>query len=372
MQLTVDENMFPQDPILEWTAGFEDVGMGICAAAAAVYWAVFLRFLPLPGRKRPTAPDGITAGELGTVLCMQGTDLTMMVIHWAQLGYILIHLDDNGRVILHKRMDMGNERSGFEVKTFRSLFGKRRMVDGTGFHYAQLCRKVAASAPSAQTVFHRSSGNPNIFRLIAALIGAFGGTAMGMALGTSSVFRVLLMIGLAVLGGVSAWLIQEIGRCLQLRNKRPAMIGAGLCVLWILLGFAAGDPATAFIVIGCELLAGLAAAWGGRRTDLGRQLYDQVTGLRRFMRSVPREELRRILNANPDFFYSLAPYALAMGVDQAFARRFGGVRLPACPYLTTGMDGHLTPLEWTHLLRDAAARLDERQQNLLWERIFGR
>ena len=44
-------------------------------------------------------------------------------------------------------------------------------------------------------------------------------------------------------------------------------------------------------------------------------------------------------------------------MDKAFARRFRGIRLPACPYLTTGMDGHMTAAEWSRLLRDVVTAL---------------
>ena len=66
----------------------------------------------------------------------------MMVFTWAQLGYLLIQTDSGGKVLLHKRMDMGNERSLFENKIFALLFGSRQAVDATGYPYAKLSRKV--------------------------------------------------------------------------------------------------------------------------------------------------------------------------------------------------------------------------------------
>ena len=70
-----------------------------------------------------------------------------------------------------------------------------------------------------------------------------------------------------------------------------------------------------------------------------------------------------------EYFYSMAPYALALGIDKAFAHRFGGKQLPGCPWLTTGMDGHLTADEWNQLLRSTVTALDERQLRLPFERF---
>ena len=77
----------------------------------------------------------------------------MLVIAWAQMGYLLIHLDDDGRVLLHRRMTMGNERSDFESQCFRRLFGKRKLVDTGSPYYTDIAAMVSGSAAAAFIVF---------------------------------------------------------------------------------------------------------------------------------------------------------------------------------------------------------------------------
>ena len=371
MTLPVTEDLFPQEHPIVWSMDLPEVLMVVFAVLAVAYWIAFLRCLPPRQLRRANAPDAVSAGDIGAVLTMGRTDLTMLVVYWAQLGYILIHLDDNGRVFLHKRMAMGNERSGFENRIFKHLFGKRNVIDGTGLHYAQLCRKVAAGKPGIHGLYLRRSGSPYIFRFLVALIGLFAGASAGIILGTDSIFQGLLVFVLSVAGLVSAWFMQEGFNHLHLRRKMPLWISLGLAAGWLILGLIAGELNVAACNVAAQLIAGLAAAYGGRRTDLGKQLMAQTLGLRRYLTSISMDEIRRNLNLNADFYHNLAPYALAMGVDKAFARRFRGIRLPACPYLTTGMDGHMTAADWSHLLRDAVDTLDERQQQLFWERLMG-
>jgi hypothetical protein len=76
------------------------------------------------------------------------------------------------------------------------------------------------------------------------------------------------------------------------------------------------------------------------------------------------------MKINPSYYYTLAPYALAFGVDKVFAKGFGGMRLSGCPYLTTGMDGHLTASDWSKLLHRAVNILDERQKRLPLEQLL--
>lgn len=371
MTLVVPQEMFQLEEPIVITTQWTTLAMTIAAVVALVYWLVFLRCLPPRGQRTTTAPDGLTAGDLGPVLTAVGTDLTLMVLSWAQLGYILIHLDDNGRVILHKRMEMGNERSAYENRIFRELFGRRRLIDGTGYHYAMLCRKVAGDKPRIHGLYRRRSGNPRLFRLLASLVGLFGGLGIAIDLAGLSPLRVPIMVLGGGLGLVSAWCIQSGCRYWHLRRGRSFFLGLGCCLLWLLAGAAAGQSLNGLIVVLLELLAGFAGAYGGQRTELGMQMMSQVLGLRRYLKTSSRDDLRRILGENPEYYYTLAPYALALGVDNAFARCFGSLRLTACPYMTSGMDGHMTAWEWSRFLRRAAQTLDQRQQMWL-ERILGK
>lgn len=372
MELSVTEDMFPQEKPIVWTLGIPELAMAICGILGFVYWLIFLRSLPPRFLKRTAAPDGIGAGELAPALTMGRTDLTMMVVQWAQLGYILIQINDAGRVLLHKRMAMGNERSQYENRIFRALFGTKNLIDGTGLHYAQLCRKVAAGKSGVHGLYKRESGNPLVFRVLTALIALFGGYSIGLALAGDSVLRGVIGVAMALVGGISGWIIQDGCQYAHLRRKWRLWISLALCAVWLALGFAVNTAAVAGWLVAAELLGGFAAAYGGRRTEMGRLSFAQILGLRRQLAHMDSKTVQRITRINPDFFYTMAPYALALGVDSAFARSFGAQRLGPCPYLTGGADGHMTAAEWSGLLRDAVNALDERQRQLFWERLTGR
>ena len=63
---------------------------------------------------------------------------------------------------------------------------------------------------------------------------------------------------------------------------------------------------------------------------------------------------------------------MALGSGEAFAKRFGKRRLSGCPYLTTGMDGHKTALEWYQVMQRAADSLDARYKRLFLEIILSK
>lgn len=371
MTLEVPDEMFPQIKATVLETGFENTLAVVFCVLALLYWILFLRSAPLLSQRTTQAPEGLTAGQLGCGLLCKGADLTMMVFTWAQLGYILIHTNDHGRVMLHKRMEMGNERSTFEVRAFKALFGKRNAVDGTGALYAN-CYRTYAGKPDLRDHVRKSSGNPRIFRTLCALAGGCFGITLGIALAGDAVLGVLLVILLVILAGLGSWMVQEWVLGAVLHYRRKAVIAICIAAVWLLLSLLGGVLSQGAGILAVQVMAGLLSFFGCRRTAVGRQTASQILGLRRYLCRVSPRELQRITAKDPYYFYSLAPYALALGVEKKFARRFGGKRLPACPWLTSGLDGHMTALEWSDYMRRTVDALDSRQKHLLWDRLRGK
>ena len=371
MHLAVSEELFPQSIVQTQNYDLGETTMGICAALALIVWVITMWNPPMLPQSSAEPPEGFHAGQLGCIAAGQGTDLTMMVLSWAQLGYVLIQVDRRQHVLLHRLMDMGNERSELEQRCFHKLFGKRQIVDTTSYHYAQLCRMAAQRKDGTKELIRPRSGNPRIFRTISAGIGLFGGACLAVALAEGAALQGLLIFLLGAAGAFSGWFIQSFGAGVLLGHRHSLRISLPLSGLWLLLGLIAGAFPVALKMVGALLAAGLLLAWGGRRTTLGRQTQSQVLGLQRYLRTADKNQLERICDSDPDYFFRLAPFALALGVDKAFAKRFGSTKLDRCPYLTTGMDAHMTALQWSALMRKTIDAMNDRAEKLPLEKLLG-
>lgn len=368
MTMEVDEKMFPGVSTYQRNGNPEIIPMIILAVLAIVYWGIWLRTGPLLWVRKNSAPEGVSAGELGCRLTFSGADLTMMVFHWAQLGYILIQLD-NRRVILHKRMDMGNERSLFEVKTFKALFGKRRVIDGTGYHYASLAKKLERQIPGERTMCKPNSGNMKIFRVLFCAVQVFCGICLGMNMTGNEVLQILLSVIFAIFGGISAWFIQAGMYRIHLRSKGLVYLAIGLSAVWLIVGLIAGVILIALIPLLGQLLCGLMAAYGGRRSELGRINATEILGLRHHLRKVDSEELFRLRKRDPEYFYNMIPHAMALGVEKKFAINYGKKKLHPCPYLVTARQSRHNALQWAMTMKEVAKILDSRKNQMKWEQF---
>lgn len=373
MTLAAPEGMFPQQQAAGSSLAVDAWGMGICVVLSCIFWLLTMSHWPNFPTYRSTPPDGISAGVVDSYLTRSPADLTMMVIHWAQLGYLILHLDDNGRVILHKKMDMGNERGGFERRVFKNLFSKSPMLDATGYRYARLYEATARSSLRFSAGYRKDSGSPLLLRILATSGSAFAGVAMGDCVTTSPAWRVIWMMLLGILYTLGSWQIQKGMHCLRRFDRSDLMIG-GICA-GAMAGASLLIPGAAvygLAGLAWSILAGLMAAFGGRRNENGQRTCSDLAGLRRYMRKVSKAELTRILRSNPNYYFELAPFAIALGVDRKFAKQFGSLRIPACGWLAAGMHTPQTPEEWYPLLREAVRKMNALAKRPFWEKYYDR
>lgn len=371
MHLAVSEEMFPRTIVQTQTTTTAAIGMGICAALALLYWVLFMRNLPWGTEDTTEPPEGFDAGAIGALTALQGVDLSLTVLTWAQLGYILIRRDRKGKVYLHKRMEMGNERCEFERRNFSRLFGRRLMVDTGSFSYAQLHRVLAAQPARVQEMVRKHTGNPVVFRVLAAGIGLFGGAGVGLVMGSGAALQGFLVFLMGVAGGISGWFITEWAGSLRLRKKLSLFVGLILSALWLLLALLSGAFLLGCWMVGGLLAAGLLLRIGGMRSTLGKQTCARIRGLRRCLRRGNREDLRKRCETDPDYFFRMLPYAMALGVDKQFAAAFGGIRLDDCPYLTgIGREG-MNATQWHRLLLETVNNMETRARQLPFEKLLG-
>ena len=370
MKLDADPEVFTVAPLELNQSSVDDIGMIVCGALALLYWIIFLRGLPRIPRRYAAVPEGVSAGEMGTVMTLGKADLSLMAMSWAQMGYLQMQVGKK-RVTLQKQMDMGNERSAFEQRCFKKLFDRRTSVDTSSLFYANLCRAVRKMRPDLQPLVKPGSGNVSLFRLLAALIGLFGGVSFGITKTADAAIPFLGICFMAILGGVSGWFMQEPVSELFLRKSAKTLWGVIFTALWLILSIVAGQFSIGFYLLLVQWLAGFMAFFGGRRTEQGKLKLSQVMGLRRYLQSVSRDDLERILKSDPEYFHNLAPYALALGVGRQFAAKLGKRNYVDCPYmiLRSGKSGSAD--DWYDFMAQALRDMNRRSRLLPLERLLG-
>ena len=369
MTLAVTEEMFPQSIVQSQDYHWGTTAMLICGGLALAYWLLALWNLPVFSHRCTQPSQGYHPGQVGGILAAQGLNLSLTVLSWAQLGYVYIQTDRGGRVRLYKRMEMGNERAEGEVRVFQKLFGKRNQVDCFDYRYAQLSRSCAKQTVGRGELLRKWSGKPQVFRFIASGIGLFGGASLAVALADGAALQGLLIVLLAVAGFFSGWYIQNIGAALLLADDRKLKVSLGASLAWLVFGLLAGDIQIALWMVTGLLAAGLLLAWGGRRTKEGRHILSQMLGLKRHLRNVGKKQLELNLQSQPDYFFRMLPWAIALGCGASFAKSFGREKMENCTYVSAGKED-MTAWQWYRVFHSILQQMNRRADNLPVEKFF--
>jgi len=367
MYLVTNADMFPQTRAELPDADSVKTLTIVFALLALLFWLLVLRnFLPIQDFP-PVCPEGFGAGQIGTILTMAGADLNLMVFSWAQLGYLTLRLDRRGRILLLKQMDMGNERTGFEQKCFYHLFIRRDVIDTSSSAYVRMCQTVALQKPAQQLFLSKGSAGIVLFRILMAFVGLLSGACFGILLGNMLDYGWVFMLILSAVGLICSWHIQLWPQGFFLHNRSRFWVAVVLCLLWLGIGVVMQQFGLAFMAVFFQITAGFLASFGGRRTEEGKMAMGQILSLRRYLRKLTPKQVQQMCRENPEAFFDLAPYAVALGCDRAFARRFGKSRLPICPYIQTGNAHGLTAHQWSQLMRHILSGMTVKQKRMLTE-----
>ena len=318
-----------------WSANWVAAAFCILFAVLALgYWFVTLRSARLSVSSRSLPPDSALPCDLPFLLAGAKPDFNMLLCHWASLGYLSIAVDPQGHVSLLRHMYMGNERRGLECKLFAALFARADRCDGASIHYKNTAKSAAGALARfwGRRLYERGSGNVLVMRALAAL-------CSGVALLSAASFllpvlplRWLLLALCFVLGAAMSACVQLAAIRWYLRRVPVLALGGACAVAMLVLGNLSGTFPLMLLAAALSALTGVLTRHGGQRSRAGGRLLGQVLGFRQFLRRVTPSHLLMRLQRDPQYFYRTLPYAEAMGLGAAFARKFGDTELDPCEW----------------------------------------
>ncbi|MBQ1371610.1 MAG: DUF2207 domain-containing protein [Oscillospiraceae bacterium] len=303
---------------------------------AAAYWFFFLRSFPLLPKRQTMPPEGGNPGEIPFLLTSRDPDFSLMVVHWAALGYLTIFRSRKGRLSLLRQIDMGNERRRYEGELFRVLFSRADQCEVGSAEYLKAQRLAVEKVRKFwhNKIYDPKAGPTLLLRAPVVVAGGVLCLACFDILVASKSWRWFMILPLSVLGGGVCRLVQSCGGFLLRRHS----FRTGLLVLLsmgalLFLGKSAGLTSLMLLNLAAQLLTGLLLRCGGRRTKSGFALGTELLGYRRYLLGASHDLLRANLEADPQFFYRVLPYADALQVGTLFANNFDQLRLETCDWL---------------------------------------
>ncbi len=330
----------------------------LCVCAFA-YWALTLRSPGLHAVSRALPPDSALPCDLPFLLCGAKPDFNMLVLQWANLGYVSIGVSQKGNVSLYKCMDMGNERRSIETKLFAILFSQGDRVDGASVLYKQTAQRAAQALTHywQRRLYSRSSGNVRIAQLLCALACGAALTQAAQLLFPASALRWLTGAVLLLAGTAASLPILTAPQAVYTGSRLRGLLALASAVLLLLPARLCGSVLMLPALL-CTAAMGALTMHGGQRTRFGTQMISQALGFRRFLLRVSEKHLLMMLRRDGQYYYELLPYAHAIGLGGGFSRLFGDAELEPCGWYQEAKPLPRTALGFYERLKETLALLE--------------
>ena len=313
------------------------IGMMGVLILLMIFWRLRIRTPRQSTQPRLLTPGGLLPCQLPQILDGSTCDIALLILEWANLGYLTIGRSKRGYVVLTRTIPMGSERSKAERRLFQRIFATGYRVAATpGRFSAAGARFRAASRKSLNhVIFDPKGGNVVLVQIPCRILLAVGiGYLAQQMLPEGGGFVVLAVLA-GIVGFVySVYLHSAITQRVAL--KRTSMryrITLGIAVILLAMGFLGGAFLEVLIGLFACCFSAVATSMGPRRSARGQELLRQARGCRMFYRQVTWQRLQILTGRNNHFFQSQLPKAAALGADKTFAKRFERLPVPRPEWL---------------------------------------
>lgn len=301
---------------------------------AAGYWLFTLRN-PMAGSvEQRQPPNGVGAWEFPYVAGSANPDIAVLIFEWANMGYLSIRQNARGRVTLRKEMEMGPERREYEQRAFSELFARADDCPGDTAAFRKIIAKAAdASMEYWNTrLFAPTSGNPALLHLAVALVLGFAWMRCMDYLLPAWLFRALLIIPMLPVGFGAGYILQLALQNALRKDYSLVLPGAAIVGISFLLINKAGGAVFPVLALALQVLSALLTYRGGKRSQAGMDMIAQIRAFKKELNGIDSHELQLILNADPQYYFRMLPYAETCGIASAFSDHFEHTRLESCPW----------------------------------------
>lgn len=116
---------------------------------------------------------------------------------------------------------------------------------------------------------------------------------------------------------------------LRKSNIFPCIASSFLCIAACIFTFlASGDLLLSLICCITSFIISIFAVITGKRSDYGQKSLEGVLGYREFIDKVSMDELKLMIDKDPELYYRVLSYAVVLGLEGTWAKKFEGIAVP--------------------------------------------
>ncbi|MDD4218837.1 MAG: DUF2207 domain-containing protein [Sphaerochaetaceae bacterium] len=311
------------------------------------FWSTHGRDKDLIIVPRFTPSEGMSPLDYGYIIdeSLDPHDVTSMIFYWADKGCLTI-VEEGKKFSFIRGRDPQNV-SKHEQQLFDAFFAsgsngvvKSSDLEGDFFKsYVKLQSTVASHYSGERALTSKKSRNFATLTILLMLIPAIGyalsltGNYAGpetLVLGVVSLFSAVLLV-VVFHGMLRIWHIRKtFGKFLWIILSLVTIVAG-----WVILVFGAFvvgavvSESLLMATIGMSANAILAffAIITKQRSEYGRRCLEEVLGFRDFIKNVELDQLKRMIEDDPEYYYRNLAFAIVLGLEKDWAKKFSSITL---------------------------------------------
>ncbi len=306
------------------------------------WWSTF-------GKDRPPvivplfkAPEGLTPLDAGYLIdrSVDAHDLTSMIFYWADRGNLTI-IEERKKFSFVKGAAL-KSASSYEQEMFTSFFNlgtngvvTEKDLKNTFYKVFQSVKsKVEKHYSKERSLVSEASVRRGVYILLLSVVDIIV-MAFTVTINYPDMFTFLLIVGGVGYMVLNTILLYRIDAAWYKNGKGGKFFMMLLLVLIFLVTVLAGITMT--YLNGSDFASSLAVVPLGtaglfmfsfftvitrQRSEYGQKKLEEVLGLRDFIETVEMDELKRMIDTDPQFYYRLLSYAIVLGLEKKWAKKF--------------------------------------------------
>jgi len=304
-----------------------------------------------------SAPSGMTSAEVGYVIdgIVDNKDITSLIIYWADKGWLKIE-ELKKRKFRFTKIMLPVDGKKYELKMFSAFFA---LGDGIEVTTDDLEQNFYTELPSLKQLvkwefkgekelFSKNANSLSNISLLAVIIPIVALNALmfsGM-LNMEFIFASVFASIFAIIFGVlfkkfyKKWhVMSKVAKISTLIFICFALGVASFAILLTLyvvresyyqsiwsIWFILGETfRTILTLVSVYVLSGVME----KRTKYGHEQLEKLLGLKDFIKTAEMEKLKALSEENPAYFYNILPYAMVLGLDRTWAKKFESITIEA-------------------------------------------
>ena len=326
---------------------------------AAIMWFLFGRDEPLVKTVEFYPPDGLTPGEVGYIVDgrVDKRDLVANIVWLADQGYITIEQESKGSFIFHALEKPGAEAPQYIRTLYSGLFPGDKTTTSSQKLGVTFGRKYESARDQLGRMFQgsKSLNTPESLMarsvcVVAAVMPALAFCTWTMASGDDFGMFGVIWAGIHVV--LTACIMCAVYDNIRSNSKVKTVLMT-LLAIWFFTAGVGVLPLLSYtlvnvnktkagiisgtLVVGTLICIFFAVISIAKRREYTR-LLGRVLGFRDFIKTAELDQLKELVESDPEYFYHITPYAYVFGLSDKWIKNFEDIPIITPVWYHNGFD----------------------------------